>query len=133
MTTDADLTVDNHHSPKVHDCINIGNVTIDNRIARSSIAGITCAEFGAVSRERLALEVNFAKGGPGLIISSHVPILANGRVLPNYSMINHDDRISEWKEVVNAVNNAGSKFFMQLSHSGRQQDIGGVQNYHYAE
>ena len=106
--------------------IKIGDVTIDNRIARSSIAGITCGEFGAVRRERLALEVNFAKGGPGLIISSHVPILANGRVLPNYAMIDHDDRIKEWAEVVKAVEAAGSKFFMQLSHSGRQQDIGGV-------
>ena len=118
---------------KVHEPIKIGDVTIDNRIARSSIAGITCGEFGAVSRERLALEVNFAKGGPGLIISSHVPILANGRVLPNYAMIDHDDRIKEWAEVVKDVEAAGSKFFMQLSHSGRQQDIGGVQNYHYAD
>ena len=118
---------------KVHEPIKIGDITIDNRIARSSIAGITCGEFGAVSRQRLALEVNFAKGGPGLIISSHVPILANGRVLPNYAMIDHDDRIKEWAEVVKAVEIAGSKFFMQLSHSGRQQDIGGVQNYHYAD
>ena len=118
---------------KVHEPIKIGDVTIDNRIARSSIAGITCGEFGAVSRERLALEVNFAKGGSGLIISSHVPILANGRVLPNYAMIDHDDRIKEWAEVVKDVEAAGSKFFIQLSHSGRQQDIGGVQNYHYAD
>ena len=121
------------NAPKVHHSLKIGNVTIENRIARSSIAGITCGENGEVSDQRVAMEANFAAGGPGLIISSHVPIGADGRVLPNYAMIDSDERIPGWRRVVEAVHRNGSKYFMQLSHSGRQQDIGGVENHDYAD
>lgn len=117
--------------PKCHDPIDIGGVRIDNRIARSSIAGITDGEFGEVLEPRIGFEETFAKGGVGLIISSHVPIRADGRVLPNYAMIDHDDRIPEWRRLVEAVRAYGTKYFLQLSHSGRQRDLGGIQNIDY--
>ncbi len=116
---------------KCHDPISIGNVTIANRIARSSLAGITDGEFGEVLEPRIGFEETFARGGVGLIISSHVPIRADGRVLPNYAMIDSDDRIPEWRRLVDAVHAHGTKYFLQLSHSGRQQDLGGIQNFNY--
>jgi 2,4-dienoyl-CoA reductase-like NADH-dependent reductase (Old Yellow Enzyme family) len=118
---------------KCHDAIDIGTVHIENRIARSSLAGITDGEYGEVLEPRIGFEETFAKGGVGLIISSHVPIRADGRVLPNYAMIDHDDRIPEWARLVNAVHAYGTKYFLQLSHSGRQQDLGGIQNIYYGQ
>lgn len=118
---------------KCHDPIDIGNVRIKNRIARSSLAGITDGEFGEVLEPRIGFEETFAQGGVGLIISSHVPIRADGRVLPNYAMIDSDERIPEWRRLVDAVHAYDTKYFLQLSHSGRQQDLGGIQNIHYGQ
>jgi 2,4-dienoyl-CoA reductase (NADPH2) len=126
-------TLSEHTSAKCHDPIDIGTVRIRNRIARSSLAGITDGEYGEVLEPRIGFEETFAEGGVGLIISSHVPIRADGRVLPNYAMIDHDDRIPEWKRLVDAVHAYGTKYFLQLSHSGRQQDLGGIQNIDYGD
>ena len=116
---------------RCHEPLKIGSVLINNRIARSSIAGITDGEFGEVLEPRIGFEETFARGGVGLIISSHVPIRADGRVLPNYAMIDHDDRVVEWRRLIEAVKAYGTKYFLQLSHSGRQQDLGGIQNINY--
>jgi len=119
--------------PKCHDPIAIGNVRIKNRIARSSLAGITDGEFGEVLEPRIGFEETFAQGGVGLIISSHVPIRADGRVLPNYAMIDNNERIPEWERLVKAVHAYDTRYFLQLSHSGRQQDLGGIQNINYGQ
>jgi hypothetical protein len=44
-------------------------------------------------------ETRFARGGIGAIISSFVPVHVRGRILPNYAMIDHDDKIPFWREV----------------------------------
>jgi 2,4-dienoyl-CoA reductase (NADPH2) len=74
-------------------------------------------------------EERFAKGGVAAIISSHAPITPAGRVLPNYAMIDRDERIEFWRTVGQRVHQHGCHFILQLSHSGRQQDIGGVENW----
>ncbi len=51
-----------------------------------------------------------------------------GRILPNYATIDRDERIPFWREVGEAVHRHDCRFILQLSHSGRQQDIGGVEN-----
>jgi len=51
-----------------------------------------------------------------------------GRILPNYAFIDADDKIPFWRELVDRVHAHDCKFILQLSHSGRQQDIGGVEN-----
>src|SRR4051812_8646490 len=94
---------------KRHNPIDIGNVRIKNRIARSSLAGITDGEFGEVLEPRIGFEETFAQGGVGLIISSHVPIRADGRVLPNYAMIDRDERIPEWRRLIDAVHAYNTK------------------------
>jgi 2,4-dienoyl-CoA reductase (NADPH2) len=43
-------------------------------------------------------------------------------------MIDHDDKIPFWREVGKRVHPYDCRFFVQLSHSGRQQD--GVENLH---
>ena len=43
-------------------------------------------------------------------------------------MINHDGTIPFWTQVGERVHQHNCKFILQLSHSGRQQDQGGVEN-----
>jgi 2,4-dienoyl-CoA reductase (NADPH2) len=106
------------------------HLTVKNRLLRSSISGTFDDYNGHGTNARLNWEEMFARGGVGTIISSFTPVLARGRILTRYAMIDNDDKIPFWREVGKRVHAHGTKFIMQLSHSGRQQDVGGVENLH---
>ncbi|MGK7877489.1 MAG: NADH:flavin oxidoreductase [Xenococcaceae cyanobacterium] len=104
------------------------NLTIKNRIFRSNISGRFDNYDGSGNQARINWEEKFARGGVGAIISSFVPVTIKGRIVPNYATIDRDDRIPFWRKVGEKVHEYDCKFIMQLSHSGRQQDIQGVEN-----
>lgn len=104
------------------------NLTVKNRIFRSSISGRWDNYNGSGTQARINWETKFARGGCGAIISSFVPVHIRGRILPNYALIDNDDKIPFWRAVGESVHEHGCKFIMQLSHSGRQRDVGGVEN-----
>ncbi|HTW70646.1 MAG TPA: NADH:flavin oxidoreductase [Acetobacteraceae bacterium] len=108
--------------------LDLGNVTIKNRILRSSISGRWDNEDGSGTQTRINWETKFARGGIGAIISSYVPVTMHGRILPNYATIHTDDFIPFWRRLGEAVHRYDCKFIMQLSHSGRQQDMPGLYN-----
>src|SRR6188472_1381741 len=104
------------------------NLTVKNRIFRSNISGRFDNYDGSGNQARINWETKFARGGVGAIITSFVPVHIRGRILPNYAMIDNDDKIPFWQAVVKSVHQYDCRFLIQLSHSGRQQDIGGVEN-----
>jgi 2,4-dienoyl-CoA reductase-like NADH-dependent reductase (Old Yellow Enzyme family) len=107
------------------------NLTVKNRIFRSNISGRFDNYDGSGNQARVNWEVKFARGGVGAIISSFVPVQIQGRIIPNYATIDKDERIPFWREVGRAVHEHDCRFILQLSHSGRQRDVGGIE-YEYA-
>ncbi len=99
-----------------------------NRLFRSNLSGMFDEYDGHGGHTRLNWEEKFAKGGVGCIISSYTPVAVRGRILVRYAMIDDDDKIPFWREVGKRVHGHDCRFIMQLSHSGRQQDMGGVEN-----
>lgn len=104
------------------------NLTVKNRIFRSNISGRFDNYDGSGNQARINWETKFARGGVGAIVSSFVPVHIRGRIIPNYATIDADDKIPFWRAVGEAVHEYDCKFILQLSHSGRQQDIAGVEN-----
>jgi 2,4-dienoyl-CoA reductase-like NADH-dependent reductase (Old Yellow Enzyme family) len=104
------------------------NLTVKNRLFRSNISGRFDNYDGSGTRARVNWEERFARGGVGAIVSSYCPVHMRGRILPNYATIDRDERIPFWRAVGEAVHRHDCKFILQLSHSGRQQDVGGVEN-----
>jgi 2,4-dienoyl-CoA reductase (NADPH2) len=104
------------------------NLRVKNRLFRSSISGTFDHYDGHGSDARVNWEESFARGGIGAIISSFVPVTVRGRILTRYATIDHDDKIPFWARVGERVHRHDAKFILQLSHSGRQQDVGGVEN-----
>jgi 2,4-dienoyl-CoA reductase (NADPH2) len=103
------------------------NLTLKNRILRSNVSGRFDNYDGSGNQARINWEVKFAKGGVGAIVSSFVPVHLRGRIVPNYAMIDSDSRIPFWRKVGEAVHAHDCKFILQLSHSGRQRDVPGIE------
>src|SRR5947208_10341465 len=103
------------------------NLTVKNRVFRSNIAGRLDNYDGSGNQARINWEVKFARGGVGAIISSFVPVQIRGRIMPNYATIDRDERIPFWRKLGEAVHAYDCKYILQLSHGGRQRDIGGIE------
>ena len=114
----------------IFDPLKFRSLEVKNRLFRSNLSGMFDDYNGHGGHARLNWEEKFARGGVGCIISSYTPVAVRGRILTRYAMIDDDDKIPFWRVVGERVHAHDCKFMMQLSHSGRQQDLGGVENLH---
>src|SRR5919108_1594586 len=103
------------------------NLTVKNRILRSSTGGRWDNYDGSGTQTRINWDLKTARGGVGAIISSHAPVQPRGRPLPGYATIDRDDRVPFWRELVRRVHEHDCKYVIQLAFSGRQRDLGGIQ------
>jgi len=103
------------------------NLTVKNRIFRSSTGGRWDNYDGSGTPTRINWDLKTARGGVGAIISSHAPVHPRGRLLPGYALIDRDDRVPFWRELVRRVHEYDCKYVIQLAHAGRERIIGGFE------
>jgi 2,4-dienoyl-CoA reductase (NADPH2) len=111
----------------VLESLHFRNLTLKNRLLRSSLSGRFDNYDGSGTQTRIDWDVRFARGGVGAIISSNSPVLPRGLIVPNYAHIDRDDRIPFWRELVRRVHEHDCRYIVQIAFSGRQRDIGGVE------
>lgn len=110
------------------DPIQFRHLTVKNRVFRSSVTGRWDNYDGSGNQARVNWENKFAAGGVGAIISSYVPISREGQITPQTATIDEDSSIPFWHTVGQTVHQHGCKYILQLSHSGRQRDVEGIEN-----
>lgn len=117
-----------HTTDPIFEPLRFRTLEVKNRVFRSSISGRIDNYNGSGTPARVNWEEKFAAGGVGAIISAHSPVHVSGRILPNYAHIDADDKVPFWRSVGERVHAFDCAFILQLSHGGRQRDIGGVEN-----
>ena len=96
------------------------NLTIKNRIVRSSVAGRFDNYDGSGTQVRINWDLKFARGGVGAIVSSNAPVEERGLMAPGFAHIERDDRIPFWRKLAERVHDHDCAYIVQLFHAGRQ-------------
>lgn len=104
------------------------SLTVKNRVMRSSMVGRIDGYDGSGSQARISWDTRTARHGVGAVVSAHVPVHVRGRIMPNVAMLDRDDRIPFWRQLIESVHEYDCKYIVQLSHAGRLRDIAGVEN-----
>jgi 2,4-dienoyl-CoA reductase-like NADH-dependent reductase (Old Yellow Enzyme family) len=97
-------------------CIN--GMTLSNRFVRSATWEGMATVDGAVTSRLIETMTALARGGVGLIISSHAYIRPEGQAGPWQLGIYKDELIRGLREMTAAVHDCDGKIVMQLAHSG---------------
>lgn len=103
------------------------NLTVKNRIFRSSIAGRFDNYDGSGLQARVNWELKFARGGVGAVISAWCGVERRGFIVPNFAAIDRDEAVPFWREVGRRVHEHDCRYILQLAHGGRQRDIPGIE------
>jgi 2,4-dienoyl-CoA reductase-like NADH-dependent reductase (Old Yellow Enzyme family) len=97
----------------------IKGMELSNRFVRSATWEGMAAEDGSVTPKLTETLVALARGGVGLIITSHAYVLKEGQAGPWQLGIYKDDLIEGLQKMTSAVHGAGAKIVVQIAHSGR--------------
>jgi 2,4-dienoyl-CoA reductase-like NADH-dependent reductase (Old Yellow Enzyme family) len=93
-------------------------MTLSNRFVRSATWEGMAAEDGACAPKLIDLMVDLAKGGVGLIISSHAYVLQDGQASPWQLGIYKDELVAGLQDMTDAVHENDGKIVIQLAHGG---------------
>ena len=107
--------------PNLFTPMNIGPVTIKNRLVMTAMCVGLAHHDGAVSDALAAYYEERAIGGTGLIITECTRVNETDAVAyPSMLSMSHDRYIEPLRRAVDRVHAHGAKLFMQLYHPGRQ-------------
>ena len=106
--------------------LHLPNLTVKNRILRSSVAGRFDNYDGSGTEARINWDLKFARGGVGAIISSNAPIHERGHIVPGYAYLDADDKIPFWRELGKRVHEHDCKYVVQLVFAGRERILPGL-------
>lgn len=99
----------------------IGTIKLNNRIIRSATHESMADESGKPTEKLIRKYEALAKGEVGAIITGYAGIQQNGKApLKNMLMIDSNEKIDSYKEMVNAVHKYNTPIILQIAHCGRQ-------------
>lgn len=98
----------------------IGSLQLKNRIVMPPMATNFAEMDGSVSARQIAYYVRRALGGAGYLTFEHTGILPQGKASPNMALLDQDEKIPLFRNLVDAVHQAGGKIVIQINHAGRQ-------------
>jgi 2,4-dienoyl-CoA reductase-like NADH-dependent reductase (Old Yellow Enzyme family) len=110
------------HIMKVFDEGIIKGVSLANRFVRSATWEGLATDKSFCSPELTQLLVRLAKGGVGLIISSHSTVSPEGQAGFRQVGIWADEFIPNLADMTAMVHKAGGKIFMQINHAGSRAE-----------
>ena len=96
----------------------INGMKLQNRFVRSATWEGLAAEDGSCTPQLADLMETLARGGVGLIISSHAYVQKVGQAGTGQLGIHNDDMIPGLKEMTAAVHKQNGKIVCQLAHAG---------------
>ena len=96
----------------------IKDMRLRNRFVRSATWEGMATPEGKVTPKLIETMAALAKGGVGLIITSHAYIRREGQASPWQIGVYKDELIPGLREMTDAVHEAGAKICLQLAHAG---------------
>ena len=96
----------------------INGMKLANRFVRSATWEGMAADDGACTPKLIDLMAELAKGGIGLIISSHAFVSPEGQAGPWQLGVYSDDLVPGLEAMAKSVHKNGGKIVMQLAHAG---------------
>jgi 2,4-dienoyl-CoA reductase-like NADH-dependent reductase (Old Yellow Enzyme family) len=96
----------------------INGMTMRNRMVRSATWEGMCEQDGRPTEKLAKLYRDLAQGGVGLIITGFTFVRPEGKALPGKMGIHADDFADDYKDLANAIHDAGGKIAVQLVHAG---------------
>jgi len=96
----------------------INGMKMRNRFVRSATWEGMASENGACTSQLLNLTATLAKGGVGLIISSHAYVRKDGQAGPWQLGVYADELMAGLREMTRVVHDNGSRIILQIAHAG---------------
>jgi len=108
----------------------IKGMKLKNRLVRSATWEGMCAADGRPTPKLTDTYVALAEGGTGLIITGYTFVRPEGKQLPGKMGIQSDDFAEAYRQMTQAVHQAGGTIAIQLVHAGGQANpkVSGLQN-----
>ena len=98
--------------------VKLGTLTLRNRFVRSATWEAMASPAGEVTPKLVDTIAALARGGVGLIISSHAYVSAEGQAGPGQIGVHTDAMVPGLKRMAAAAHEHGAKIVLQLAHAG---------------
>jgi len=96
----------------------INGMKLENRFVRSATWEGMAADDGSCTPKLINLMADLARGGVGLIITSHAYVQKVGQAGARQIGIHTDDMLTGLKKMTAAVHDCRGKIVCQLAHAG---------------
>lgn len=97
----------------------INSLELPNRFVRSATWEGLASSDGSVTPELMDKMLELARGGVGLIITSHAYVQAQGQAGPGQLGVYKDELIPGLRKMVDEIHENNGKIIMQLAHAGK--------------